>query len=85
MTTKQNDTVALTDEQNDAVALTDEQNDTVALTDDHLDAVVGGAAYIRDPGVQGGVQQRLSNTGVVEESVPSAVTLVGSKSRARSR
>ena len=85
MTTKQNDTVALTDEQNDAVALTDEQNDTVALTDDQLDAVAGGGVFAKLDGVQGGVEQRLSNTGAVEESVPSAVTLVGSKSRARSR
>ena len=52
--------------------MTTKQNDTVALTDDHLDAVVGGAAYIKMPGP-------------VEESIPSAVTLVGSKSRARSR
>ncbi len=42
------------------VAMTDEQ--TTSGTDGRLDAVVGGAAYIRDAGVQGGVQQRLSNT-----------------------
>ena len=74
MTTKQNDTVALTDEQNDAVALTDEQNDTVALTDDQLDAVAGGGVFVKVHD-----RQRLSNTGVVEDSVPSAVTPVGSK------
>ena len=30
------------------------QTDTVALTDEQLDTVVGGAAYIKIEGVQGG-------------------------------
>ena len=41
--------------------MTTKQTDAVAMTEQQLDAVVGGAAYIRDPGVQGGVQQRRSN------------------------
>jgi hypothetical protein len=36
----------MTTKQNDTVALTDEQNDTVALTDDQLDAVAGGALSV---------------------------------------
>jgi hypothetical protein len=70
MTTKQNDTVALTDEENDAVALTDEQ----------LDAVAGGSAYVkRDNGVQQRRSNRTRHTGVDEESVPGAVTIPGTK------